>query len=72
MVAVARKHLPLQNTEVSEFETDVLEGLRSTPKYLPAKYFYDACGFAPVRAYYRTSRILPDAMRDAHSAPARR
>jgi dimethylhistidine N-methyltransferase len=44
MVAVARKRLPLQSAEVSEFETDVLEGLRATPKYVPAKYFYDAVG----------------------------
>jgi L-histidine N-alpha-methyltransferase len=26
------------------FYKDVMEGLRSTPKYLDSKYFYDACG----------------------------
>ena len=29
---------------VSEFAADVLEGLRATPKHVPAKYFYDAAG----------------------------
>jgi dimethylhistidine N-methyltransferase len=44
MVAVARKHLPRQSLETSAFESDVLEGLRSIPKSIPAKYFYDATG----------------------------
>jgi len=44
MVAVARKHIPQQSPEISTFESDVIEGLRSTPKSLPAKYFYDAAG----------------------------
>ena len=44
MVAVARKHIPQQSPETSTFESDVIEGLRSTPKSLPAKYFYDAAG----------------------------
>ena len=29
---------------LSEFEADVLEGLRVVPKHVPAKYFYDAAG----------------------------
>src|SRR5262245_46107916 len=33
-----------QRVEVSEFETDVLEGLNAIPKHVPAKYFYDATG----------------------------
>jgi len=44
MVAVARKHIPQQSPETSTFESDVIEGLRSTPKSLQAKYFYDAVG----------------------------
>jgi len=44
MVAVARKRIPQQSPETSTFESDVIEGLRSTPKSLPAKYFYDAAG----------------------------
>src|SRR5215475_2709323 len=45
MVAVvARERFLQQSPEVSEFEADVLEGLHAAPKYLPAKYFYDATG----------------------------
>jgi dimethylhistidine N-methyltransferase len=44
VAAVARKSVPQQSSEISEFEIDVLEGLRSTPKRVPAKYFYDALG----------------------------
>jgi dimethylhistidine N-methyltransferase len=44
MVAVARKHILQQSPDTSAFESDVIEGLRSTPKTLPAKYFYDAAG----------------------------
>ncbi|HXX07195.1 MAG TPA: L-histidine N(alpha)-methyltransferase [Pseudolabrys sp.] len=44
MVAVARKHIPQQGPDTPTFETDVIEGLRSMPKTLPAKYFYDATG----------------------------
>jgi L-histidine Nalpha-methyltransferase len=40
---IARKRYQ-QRAEVSEFETDVLEGLNAIPKTLPAKYFYDAAG----------------------------
>jgi len=43
MVAVARKHIPQQSAETT-FESDVIEGLRSTPKSVQAKYFYDAAG----------------------------
>jgi dimethylhistidine N-methyltransferase len=45
MVAVvARERFLQQSPEVSEFEADVLEGLNAAPKYVPAKYFYDAAG----------------------------
>lgn len=44
VAAVARRRIALQNLEVSEFETDVLDGLGATPKHIPAKYFYDATG----------------------------
>ncbi|MGC1792350.1 MAG: L-histidine N(alpha)-methyltransferase, partial [Pseudolabrys sp.] len=44
VAAVARRHVSLQSPHVSEFEADVLEGLRATPKHVPAKYFYDAAG----------------------------
>ena len=40
---IARKRYQ-QRVEVSEFETDVLEGLNAIPKHVPAKYFYDAAG----------------------------
>jgi L-histidine Nalpha-methyltransferase len=40
---IARKRFQ-QRAEVSEFETDVLEGLNAIPKHVPAKYFYDAAG----------------------------
>ena len=69
MVAVARKPIPLQNAEVSAFETDVIEGLRATPKRVPAKYFYDGAGsqlferITELPEYYPTRcelRILRD------------
>lgn len=44
VAAVARRRIALQNLEVTEFETDVLDGLRTTPKHIPAKYFYDDTG----------------------------
>jgi len=44
VAAVARKRLLQQSPEVSEFESDVLEGLRAVRKSVPAKYFYDAAG----------------------------
>jgi dimethylhistidine N-methyltransferase len=43
MVAALRKRIS-QLQEQSEFETDVLDGLRTTPKRIPSKYFYDAVG----------------------------
>ncbi len=43
MIAVARKPIP-KVEDVSAFEADVIEGLRATPKRIPAKYFYDAAG----------------------------
>ena len=45
MVALARSHRPLSPREDgSPFATDALEGLSTTPKRIPAKYFYDARG----------------------------
>jgi dimethylhistidine N-methyltransferase len=44
VAAVARRRIALQNLEVTEYEADVLDGLRATPKHIPAKYFYDAAG----------------------------
>jgi dimethylhistidine N-methyltransferase len=44
VAAVARKHLSQQSGDTSAFKADVLEGLRATPKQVPAKYFYDAVG----------------------------
>jgi L-histidine Nalpha-methyltransferase len=44
VAAVARKHVPQQSGDTSAFKADVLEGLRATPKQVPAKYFYDAAG----------------------------
>jgi dimethylhistidine N-methyltransferase len=44
VAAVAHKRLSSQRVDVSEFEADVLEGLRAIPKHVPAKYFYDAAG----------------------------
>ena len=44
VAAVARRHSRCRVRHVSEFEADVFEGLRATPKHVPAKYFYDAAG----------------------------
>ena len=44
VAAVARRQIPQQSGDTSAFEADVLDGLRSTPKQVPAKYFYDATG----------------------------
>ena len=45
MVALARsKPSQPQSAEASAFEADVLGGLTTTPKRVPAKYFYDAAG----------------------------
>src|SRR5215467_4727463 len=44
VAAVAHKRLSSQRVDVSEFEADILEGLRAIPKHVPAKYFYDAAG----------------------------
>jgi dimethylhistidine N-methyltransferase len=47
MVALARSRRSLPpNEELSAFANDVLEGLRETPKRIPAKYFYDEAGSA--------------------------
>ena len=73
MVAVARKRIPQQSSESSAFETDVLGGLRATPKRVPAKYFYDGAGsqlferITELPEYYPTRcemRILRDHARD--------
>jgi dimethylhistidine N-methyltransferase len=44
MVALAKTQPKPQKAESSAFETDVLAGLTTTPKRVPAKYFYDAAG----------------------------
>ena len=44
VAAVAHRSLPQQSGDASAFKADVLEGLRETPKQVPAKYFYDAAG----------------------------
>ncbi|MGE5773044.1 MAG: L-histidine N(alpha)-methyltransferase [Hyphomicrobiales bacterium] len=60
MVATARKRIPQESEELSEFESDVLQGLHATPKHIPAKYFYDATGsdlferITEVTEYYPT------------------
>src|ERR1700761_4162132 len=33
-----------ENIQATQFGTEILEGLRAMPKYLPAKYFYDETG----------------------------
>ena len=70
MVALARSSRPQpQITEASAFGTDVLEGLSTTPKRVPAKYFYDDAGsqlferITEMPEYYPTRcemRILRD------------
>jgi dimethylhistidine N-methyltransferase len=44
IAADPRRQLPQQSGDTSAFEADVLEGMRSIPKQVPAKYFYDAAG----------------------------
>src|SRR5260221_673200 len=34
----------MKNVQTTQFATEILEGLRAMPKYLPAKYFYDKAG----------------------------
>src|SRR6185437_6148030 len=70
MVALARKAIQqAPNEELSEFATDVLDGLGGTPKQIPAKYFYDDTGsllferITDLPEYYPTRcelRILRD------------
>ena len=70
MVALARRHRPQpQSADTSAFEDDVLAGLRTTPKRVPAKYFYDGAGsqlferITELPEYYPTRcemRILRD------------
>jgi dimethylhistidine N-methyltransferase len=73
MVALARSpRKQPQSEELSTFATDVLDGLRATPKRIPAKYFYDEAGSAlfekitDVPEYYPT-RCEMQALRD-HAA----
>ena len=33
-----------ENAQTTQFGTEILEGLKAMPKYLPAKYFYDKVG----------------------------
>ena len=70
MVALARTPRPQpQSADTSAFEDDVLAGLRTTPKRVPAKYFYDGAGsllferITELPEYYPTRcemRILRD------------
>ena len=74
MVALARSRRVLpQSTQSFAFETDVLAGLRASPKQLPPKYFYDGTGsllferITELPEYYPTRceiRILRDHARD--------
>ncbi len=74
MVALARsRRVQPKAEEASAFETDVLGGLRATPKRVPAKYFYDGAGsqlferITELPEYYPTRcemRILRDHARD--------
>src|ERR1017187_8011139 len=68
MVALARNLHP-QPQGVDTFEADILAGLSSTPKRVPAKYFYDGAGsqlferITELPEYYPTRcemRILRD------------
>ncbi len=70
MVALARSRRPQPKAEESSaFEADVLGGLTTTPKRVPAKYFYDGTGsqlferITELPEYYPTRcelRILRD------------
>jgi dimethylhistidine N-methyltransferase len=70
MVALARSQAPQpQSAHAAAFKTDVVEGLRATPKHVPAKYFYDSTGsqlferITELPEYYPTRsemRILRD------------
>jgi dimethylhistidine N-methyltransferase len=74
MPAFARpRRLPAKAAEASAFETDVLAGLKATPKRVPPKYFYDGAGsqlferITELPEYYPTRcemRILRDHARD--------
>ena len=74
MVALAlSRSVQPQAEETSAFEDDVLAGLRTTPKRVPAKYFYDGAGsllferITELPEYYPTRcemRILRDRARD--------
>jgi dimethylhistidine N-methyltransferase len=44
MVALRSSRLVETAVDETPFATDVLKGLRSTPKMIPPKYFYDAAG----------------------------
>ena len=70
MVALARSQAPQPSgAEASAFAADVLAGLGSVPKHVPAKYFYDGAGsqlferITELAEYYPTRcemRILRD------------
>jgi uncharacterized SAM-dependent methyltransferase len=74
MVALARSlRVQPKAEQASDFETDVLAGLRASPKRLPAKYFYDGVGsqlferITELPEYYPTRcemQILRDHARD--------
>lgn len=73
MVALARtSRKQPHHGELSPFGTDVLEGLRATPKRIPAKYFYDEAGSAlfeqiTEQPEYYPTRCEMQALRD-HAA----
>ena len=73
VAAVARRRIALQNLDVSEFEADVLDGLRATPKHIPAKYFYDAAGSMLFERITELPEYYPNSLRNANpAAPVRR
>jgi len=73
MVALARtSRKQPHHGELSPFGADVLEGLRATPKRIPAKYFYDEAGSAlfeqiTEQPEYYPTRCEMQALRD-HAA----
>jgi len=72
MVALARKPAPGTRAPLSTFAEDVIAGLRSTPKRIPAKYFYDAAGsrlferITQLPEYYPTRTELQILRENAH------
>jgi len=77
MVALARtSRKQPQQSELSPFGADVLEGLRAAPKRIPAKYFYDEAGSAlfekiTEQPEYYPTRCEMQALRDHASEIAK-